>query len=145
MSKSVHDSFSVNQVKTDFNALESEVNKAEKLAVKTEDVKEFEKTGKISGNLAYKPKNMDKEQEKLRHTDPNKAAQLQRLGMGFGNAKQPSHLSHSASAGLSTVEQVDPISNSRYKTAFDRYSNRSPEDEDGYFDRLERCDDFSTI
>ncbi|XP_046845681.1 ADP-ribosylation factor GTPase-activating protein 2-like isoform X2 [Xenia sp. Carnegie-2017] len=122
------------KVKTDFNALESEVNKAEKLAVKTEDVKEFEKTGKISGNLAYKPKNMDKEQEKLRHTDPNKAAQLQRLGMGFGNAKQPSHLSHSASAGLSTVEQVDPISNSRYKTAFDRYSNRSPEDEDGYFD-----------
>jgi hypothetical protein len=59
------------------------VNKAEKLA-KTEEVKAFEETGAITGNLAYKHKNFKKEEEKLRHTDPKKAAQLERLGMGFG-------------------------------------------------------------
>ena len=122
--------FCLLQVKTDFSALESEVNKAEKLA-KTEEVKAFEETGAISGNLSYKPKNYEKEQEKLRHTDPKKAAQFERLGMGFGLSKEPSHLSHSASAGLSTVEQVKPSFSSRQKSVLDRYDDKS----DGYFDR----------
>ena len=118
------------QVKTDFNALESQVNKAESLA-KSEEVKAFEETGVISGNLAYKPKNFDREEEKLRHSDPKKAAQLERLGMGFGHGKEPSHLSHSASAGLCTVEQVNPTSSSRQKSILDRYGDNT----DGYFDR----------
>ena len=106
------------------------MNKAEKLA-KTEEVQAFEETGAISGNLVYKPKNFQKEEEKLRHTDPKKAAQLERLGMGFGYGKDPSHLSHSVSAGLSTVEQVNPKSSSRQKSILDRYGDKS----DGYFDR----------
>lgn len=124
----------LSQVKTDFNALESEVNKAEQRA-KTEEVKAFEETGAISGNLAYKSKNVQKQEEKLRHSDPNKAAQLERLGMGFGYAKEPSHLSHSASAGLSTVEQVSPKSSSRLKSVLDKYGDQT----DGYFDRWGSC------
>ena len=106
------------------------MNKAEKRA-KAEEVKAFEATGAISGNLAYKPKNFNREEEKLKHTDPKKAAQLERLGMGFGHAVEPSHLSHSASAGLSTVEQVNPTSGSRQKSVLDRYGDNT----DGYFDR----------
>lgn len=67
----------------------------------------------ISPNLAYNPVNYKKEEEKLRHSDPKKAAQLERLGMGLGGGKRgasttPSGRGHSASAAMETVEQVRP-------------------------------------
>ena len=65
----------------------------------------------ISPNLAYNPVNFKKEEEKLRHSDPKKAAQLERLGMGMGGGKRgttPSSRGHSASAAMETVEQVRP-------------------------------------
>lgn len=67
----------------------------------------------ISPNLAYNPVTFKKEEEKLRHSDPKKAAQLERLGMGFGGASRkgtsnPSGRGHSASASMETVEQLRP-------------------------------------
>ena len=39
-----------------------------------------------SMRLAYKDMSIErkKQEEKLKHSDPNKAAQFERLGMGFG-------------------------------------------------------------
>ncbi len=39
----------------------------------------------------------------MRNVDPKKAAQVERLGMGF---KSASGMSHSAITGMSTIEQV---------------------------------------
>ena len=38
----------------------------------------------LSAALVYKTASMRKEEQKLRQTDPKKAEQLERLGMGFG-------------------------------------------------------------
>lgn len=38
----------------------------------------------LSSALVYKTASMRKEEQKLRQTDPKKAEQLERLGMGFG-------------------------------------------------------------
>lgn len=69
----------------------------------------------ISPNLAYNPVNFKKEEEKLRHSDPKKAAQLERLGMGVGGGKKgkatPTGRGHSASAAMETVEQLRPTKN----------------------------------
>lgn len=62
-------------------------------------------------NLAYKDlseKQLEKE-EKLRKFDPEKAEQIERLGMGFIE-KSSSHISHSAIGDMKTIEQVNPHS-----------------------------------
>ena len=92
----------------------------------------------ISPNLAYKPVNFKKEEEKLRHTDPKKATQLERLGMGLGGSKRgtgttPSGRGHSASAAMETVEQVKPTKTQPSFADKLRVSSNSNMD---FFDRL---------
>lgn len=98
---------------TNFTELESKAQQLDKDREKAAlmNAKEAE-AELISPNLAYNPTNFKKEEEKLRHSDPKKAAQLERLGMGFGGAKKgtstPSGRGHSASASMETVEQLRP-------------------------------------
>lgn len=100
------------KVNTNFSELESRAQQLDKDKEKAAlmNAKEAE-AELISPNLAYNPVNFKKEEEKLRHSDPKKAAQLERLGMGFGGAKKgmttPGR-GHTASAEMATVEQVRP-------------------------------------
>jgi len=91
----------------------------------------------LSPNLSYKPVDIKKEEEKLKHSDPKKAAQLERLGMGLGTRTVPnsqaSGRSHSASASMATVEQVGPERDSR-RSSKDKYGNMTSQT--GFFDRL---------
>lgn len=62
-------------------------------------------------NLAYKSlsEQQHEKEEKLRKLDPEKAEQIERLGMGFIE-KSSSHISHSAIGDMKTIEQVNPHS-----------------------------------
>ncbi|KAJ7379269.1 ADP-ribosylation factor GTPase-activating protein 2 [Desmophyllum pertusum] len=77
------------KVSTNFSELESRAQKMDKDKEKAAlmNAKEAE-AELISPNLAYNPVNFKKEEEKLRHSDPKKAAQLERLGMGVGGARR---------------------------------------------------------
>lgn len=98
---------------TNFSELESRAQQLDKDREKAALVNAKEAEAELmSPNLAYNPVNFKKEEEKMRHTDPKKAAQLERLGMGLGGAKKgtstPSGRGHSASASMETVEQLRP-------------------------------------
>ena len=103
------------KVNTNFSELESRAQQMDKDKEKAALMNAKEAEAELmSPNLAYKPVNFKKEEEKLRHSDPKKAAQLERLGMGLGGGKRgttPSGRGHSASATMETVEQVKPTKN----------------------------------
>lgn len=99
-------------MKTNFNELESKAQQLDKDKEKAAlmNAKEAE-AELISPNLAYNPVNFKKEEDKLRHSDPKKAAQLERLGMGVSGGRKGTTTpgrGHSASAAMATVEQVKP-------------------------------------
>ncbi|PFX31524.1 ADP-ribosylation factor GTPase-activating protein 3-like [Stylophora pistillata] len=100
------------KVKTNFNELESKAQQLDKDKEKAAltNAKEAE-AELVSPNLAYNPVNFKKEEDKLRQSDPKKAAQLERLGMGVSGSKKGTTTpgrGHSASAAMATVEQVKP-------------------------------------
>src|SRR5699024_5289646 len=66
--------------------------------------------------LAYQEKQKVTE-NKLKSTDPNKASQLERLGMGFANigSNRGSGISHSAFTDMKVIEQVNPVTSTRVK------------------------------
>jgi len=92
----------------------------------------------MSPNLSYKPVDIKKEEEKMKHSDPIKATQLERLGMGLGpriaTKAQAAGRSHSAAASMETVEQVKPDRDRRSNR--DKYGMSS---HTGFFDRLVKC------
>lgn len=102
------------KVSTNFSELESRAQQMDKDKEKVAFMNAREAEAElISPNLAYEPISFKREEEKLRHTDPKKAAQLERLGMGVVTSKRgpgtaPSGRGHSASASMETVEQVKP-------------------------------------
>ena len=101
------------KVSTNFSELESRAQQLDRDKEKAALMNSKEAEAELaSPNLAYKPVNFKKEEEKLRHQDPRKAAQLERLGMGLTGATKktatPSGRGHSASASMETVEQVRP-------------------------------------
>ncbi|KAK9498053.1 hypothetical protein O3M35_003936 [Rhynocoris fuscipes] len=93
-----------------FADIEREAELAEKLKAQTmpeptEQEDEIQETDQITSmRLAYEDLSIrqKKEEEKLKAVDPNKAKQMERLGMGFA---QRSGVSHSALNDMKTIQQ----------------------------------------
>ncbi|XP_053677054.1 ADP-ribosylation factor GTPase-activating protein 2 [Anopheles nili] len=102
------------RVKTNFAEIEERANMADKLklaAAPEKLVSEEEKAETLASvRLAYQDLSIKqhKEEEKLKATDPNKAKQMERLGMGFGRA---AGVSHSALTDMKTLTQEETTRN----------------------------------
>lgn len=95
------------KVKTNFADLEHQANMADQVKEKVPEKKLTEKEEAetiASVRLAYQDLSLQaqKQEEKLKHSDPNKAKQIERLGMGF-NVR--GHVSHSALSDMQTIAQ----------------------------------------
>lgn len=98
------------RVKTNFAEIEEKANLAEKLKmtsapVPEKPVSEEEQAQTLASvRLAYQDLSIKqhKEEEKLKAIDPNKAKQMERLGMGFGSR---AGVSHSAMTEMKTLNQ----------------------------------------
>ncbi|KAL5010985.1 hypothetical protein ScPMuIL_013290 [Solemya velum] len=125
------------KVKTDFSQIE---NRAQQLDKEREDLanarvvqemktKEDQEKQMASMRLAYKDMSIQrkKEEDKLKVSDPKKAEQMDRLGMGFAGSRE---LTHSVMSDIKAIEQETPKGTSSYDS-FSRpeRSNRFFEDE----------------
>lgn len=97
------------RVKTNFAEIEEKANLADKLkmapSVQEKTVSEEDQAQALASvRLAYQDLSIKqhKEEEKLKVTDPNKARQIERLGMGLGSR---SGVSHSAISDMKTLSQ----------------------------------------
>lgn len=100
------------RVKTNFAEIEEKANLADKLkmssaatvTVENPPNEEEQAQALASVRLAYQDLSIKqhKEEEKLKATDPNKAKQIERLGMGFGSR---TGVSHSAVTDMKTLNQ----------------------------------------
>lgn len=95
------------KVKTNFADLENQANLADQHREKVPEKKqtdEEEAETIASVRLAYQDLSMkaQKQEEKLKHVDPTKARQMERLGMGF-NVR--GNVSHSALSDMKTIAQ----------------------------------------
>uniref|UniRef100_A0A1Q3G390 Putative gtpase-activating protein n=1 Tax=Culex tarsalis TaxID=7177 RepID=A0A1Q3G390_CULTA len=98
------------RVKTNFAEIEEKANMAEKLKMSSVPVpekpvsEEEQAQALASVRLAYQDLSIKqhKEEEKLKAIDPNKAKQMERLGMGFGSR---AGVSHSAMTEMKTLNQ----------------------------------------
>lgn len=98
------------RVKTNFAEIEEKANLAEKLKMASAPIpekpvsEEEQAQALASVRLAYQDLSIKqhKEEEKLKAIDPNKAKQMERLGMGFGSR---AGVSHSAMTEMKTLNQ----------------------------------------
>ncbi|XP_055627043.1 ADP-ribosylation factor GTPase-activating protein 2 isoform X2 [Toxorhynchites rutilus septentrionalis] len=106
------------RVKTNFAEIEEKANLADKLKMTAatpavEKVANEEEQAQALANvrLAYQDLSIKqhKEEEKLKAIDPNKAKQVERLGMGFGSR---AGVSHSAMTDMKTLNQETSSSKS---------------------------------
>ena len=103
------------RVKKDFAEIEREAELADQVKERMEEEKkeqaaktvEEEAKAVASMRLAYQDLSVQqkKTEERLKHVDPKKAAQVERLGMGLTGGAS-SGISHSMITEISTIEQV---------------------------------------
>lgn len=97
--------------KANFSAIESEAQQLDKLKEQTNVSADISSSTPpteevpLSASLMYQANSLKKEEDRLRQVDPKKAAQMERLGMGFGGR---SSASHSVASSMHSVEQVKP-------------------------------------
>ena len=122
------------KVKTNFADIEQRANLADQLKepVVEKKMTEQEETETIqSVRLAYQDLSMkkQKEEDRLKILDPNKAKQVERLGMGF-NVR--GGVSHSMLTDMQTINQDIAPSNMKtsksFEKSFDRDNNSSKDD-----------------
>lgn len=95
------------RVKTNFADIEQRATLADQMkepVIEKKMTQEEENEAMTSVRLAYKDMSMkkQKEEERLNKIDPNKAKQIERLGMGFGNR---GGVSHSMMTDMKTIDQ----------------------------------------
>jgi ADP-ribosylation factor GTPase-activating protein 2/3 len=105
------------RVKTNFSEIEAAAQEREKnaeliaasLADQEAKTKEEEEKRIASMRLAYQDLSVErkKQEDKLKSSDPKKAAQMERLGMGYAGSRG---VSHSALSDMTTIEQSKPKS-----------------------------------
>lgn len=122
------------KVNTNFSEIEREAQLADQLKeqatleVKMSQEKRQEEDSKnlASINLAYKDISAQKkkEEDRMMRLNPQKASQMERLGMGFGS--RGTNASHSATMDMTTIEQEAPRKSSDYGTGSSS-SNKEPD------------------
>ncbi|CAF3721092.1 unnamed protein product [Rotaria magnacalcarata] len=100
--------FGAQKVTTDFKEIERNVQEQEKHREQQTflEIKNREETEKQMANLKFVYQDLNKqrdvEEAKLKQSNPKKAEQMERLGMGFGNRNG---VSHSAMTDMQTIQQ----------------------------------------
>lgn len=105
------------RVSANFADIEKEAEKLDRLREEAECEKaiilppEEQEKQIASVRLAYKDLSIEqkKTEEKMRQVNPQKAEQLERLGMGFGG-RNVSHVAHSAASEMKIISQDSPSS-----------------------------------
>lgn len=121
------------KVKTNFAELEQRAALAGQFNENVPDKKltaEEEADVEQSVRLAYQDLSIraNKEEEKLKATNPTKARQMERLGMGFVNANR-SGVSHSVMTDMKTISQETSSKYATAKSVYDRDVDRERERE----------------
>jgi len=134
------------RVKKDFGEIESralQVDKereelAKNVAVQESKTKEEQDKQMANMRLAYQDMSVQrkKEEARLTKTDPKKAEQFERLGMGFAGNKG---ISHSAISDMQTIQQEAPSSKGRDSSRrdFDSYGEKPRGKKDFFDDEFE--------
>lgn len=125
------------KVKTNFADLETQANLADQQKVPEKIFTEEEQAETINSvRLAYQDLSLkaQKQEEKMKHIDPAKAKQMERLGMGF-NVR--GNVSHSVLTDMKTIAQ-EPTPAAKFNTSSSTSKVFEKEPKMDYFD------DYST-
>lgn len=136
------------RVSKDFAEIEKEAELADQIALtRTEAAKmemarnpEEEAKAMASMRLAYQDLSLQQkmEEERLKKVDPSKAAQIERLGMGFGGFGG-GKVSHSLMSDMGEIVQEEPAGGSTSKPSF------TSSTKDKFFDDFEVVDVDSDV